>query len=54
MKVKRANIEVGEDPPTGLLFWCPACGEAHQIRVNVPGWWTWNSDFDRPTLRRWC
>lgn len=50
MKVKTAIVEAGEDPPSGLEFWCPACDEAHVIRVNKPGWWTWNGDYDKPTI----
>lgn len=35
-----------------LLFWCPGCDEAHQIRVEgpSPGCWGFNGDYDRPTF----
>ncbi len=49
-KVKRAVLEAGEDPPTGLQFWCPACDEAHVIRINPVSGWTWNGDVERPTI----
>lgn len=37
----------------GLLFWCPGCDMAHQVRVgNGPGpRWTWNGSADRPTFQ---
>ena len=51
MKVKRAILEVGEDPPRGLEFWCPACDEAHLVRLGVgEKEWKWNGDFERPTI----
>lgn len=35
-----------------LLFWCPACAEAHQVRVDGDGRprWGFNGDPQRPTL----
>jgi len=38
-----------------LLFWCPGCDEAHQIRVredgqNTGGAWGFNGNYDRPTF----
>ncbi|CCF19162.1 conserved protein of unknown function [Pseudorhizobium banfieldiae] len=36
-----------------LMFWCPGCDGAHQIRVGEgdgPGW-SWNGDPERPTFR---
>lgn len=36
----------------GLLFWCPGCDKAHQVRVgDGPGpRWGWNGSADRPTF----
>lgn len=36
----------------GLLFWCPGCDRAHQVRVgDGPGpRWGWNGSADRPTF----
>lgn len=50
MKVRHCILEVGEDPPSGLQFWCPACNEAHVIRVCGEKPWTWNGDLERPTI----
>lgn len=33
-----------------LLFWCPGCNMAHQIRHGGPGRWRWNGDAVRPTF----
>lgn len=37
---------------SGMLFWCPGCDRAHQVRVgDGPGpRWTWNGSADRPTF----
>lgn len=51
MKVKRCILEANEDPPSGLKFWCPACDESHVIRVVGGAPWTWNGDFERPTIQ---
>ena len=44
----------------GLMFWCPGCDGAHQVRVGEgPGpRWGYNGDAERPTftpsvLARW-
>ncbi len=50
VKIRRCILEVGEDPPRGLTFWCPACNEAHLIRVDGPGAWTWNGNELAPTF----
>lgn len=36
----------------GLLFWCPGCDMAHQVRVGEgPGpRWTWNGSAEHPTI----
>ncbi len=33
-----------------ILFWCPGCNEAHQIRVEGQGAWGFNGNGDRPTF----
>lgn len=35
-----------------LLFWCPGCETAHQVRVDASHGtaWTWNGDAERPTF----
>lgn len=35
-----------------LVFWCPGCGHAHQVRIGAGfgSRWTWNGDVDRPTF----
>lgn len=37
-----------------VLFECPGCGCCHYARVESAGGcgplWTWNGDFDRPTI----
>lgn len=50
MKVKRCILQFGEDPPTGLTFWCPGCGERHVIRVVGAEAWKWNGDDENPTI----
>ena len=37
----------------GLLFWCPGCDHAHQVRVgDGPGpRWLWNGSAERPTFQ---
>lgn len=44
---KLRNVEGG-----GLVFWCPGCDGAHQIRHgDGPGpRWGWNGDAERPTF----
>lgn len=36
----------------GLMFWCPGCDGAHEVRVgDGPGpRWNWNGSADRPTF----
>lgn len=36
----------------GLMFWCPGCASAHQVRVGEgPGpRWGFNGDYDKPTF----
>jgi hypothetical protein len=50
MKVKRAKLSADEDPARGLSFWCPACQEAHVIRVGVEGSWKWDGNTEAPTI----
>lgn len=34
-----------------LVFWCPGCGEAHQITVEGgPHHWSFNGNVERPTF----
>jgi hypothetical protein len=52
MKSKQANYGNGV---IGISFWCPGCKERHTVPVNVPpghvgASWTFNGDWDRPTL----
>lgn len=37
----------------GLLFWCPGCDMAHQVRVGEgpSPRWLWNGSADRPTFQ---
>jgi hypothetical protein len=40
-----------KDDETTLLFYCPGCDEAHQIRVSGDGEvWGFNGDFNKPTF----
>jgi hypothetical protein len=40
----------GEDGSTHLYFFCPACNERHTVLVYGPNAWTFNNNFDLPTL----
>jgi len=33
-----------------LAFWCPACDEAHQVRVGGRCEWTWDGNETAPTF----
>lgn len=33
-----------------LLFWCPGCHHAHQIKYGAITSWHWNNDVDKPTI----
>ncbi|EYS89462.1 ammonia monooxygenase [Cupriavidus sp. SK-4] len=48
-----ALSRVLREPSPGLLsFWCPGCGQSHEIQHGAgPGpRWGWNGDVDRPTF----
>jgi hypothetical protein len=45
--MKRGILRVAEGDH--LLFWCPGCNGAHQVRVGGSGW-GFNGDYDRPTF----
>ena len=47
--VHRGQMFAGEDPATGLLFWCPGCQERHVVRI-AEGGWKWNGDESSPTI----
>lgn len=32
------------------MFECPGCGENHGISVDGSRGWTWNGNFERPTI----
>lgn len=36
----------------GILFWCPGCDMAHQVKTGDGSGprWTWNGDVTRPTF----
>lgn len=37
-----------------VLFWCPGCDSAHQVRWNADGAsnaWSWNGDTEAPTFQ---
>lgn len=48
--VRRVPLAVGEEPPRGLEFWCPACETTHRIRVDVPNAWTYDGNESAPTI----
>lgn len=35
-----------------LMFWCPGCDGAHQVRIEGDGSprWSWNGDAEKPTF----
>lgn len=33
-----------------VAFWCPGCGEAHQVTVDGSRGWTFNGNGDKPTF----
>ena len=46
----RVKFTTGKDD--GLLhFFCPACDEPHQIRIQPHGPWVFNGDLEKPTIR---
>ncbi len=48
--MKRGILRVAEGG--GLMFWCPGCDGAHQVRVGDGSGprWGFNGDYDRPTF----
>ena len=46
----KTRVAGGPDVGLHLLFWCPGCGDAHEIRVVGKGAWSWDGDRDRPTV----
>lgn len=49
MKTRTASTMDGSQ--RWLVFWCPGCDQAHQIKVvgDVHPRWDWNGDRDKPT-----
>lgn len=43
-KIQKSNVGT-------VLFWCPGCDEAHQIRISGDGEvWEFNDDYEKPTF----
>lgn len=42
-----------ENGNKGLLFWCEGCNTNHRVYISGTGVpiWTFNGDYDKPTIR---
>lgn len=38
------------DKSNRLYFWCPGCECHHAVTTEPPHGWTFNGDFDKPTI----
>jgi len=47
-RFRRASSTDGTD--VRLMFWCPGCDMPHGPRIAGPGAWTFNGDWECPTL----
>ena len=43
----RKVSRISNDPLETYLFTCPGCGCSHVFRIPP---WTWNGDFEKPTV----